>query len=338
MGPVFSYNGALAALRSRPILLLLLLTPGIPEYLSGSSPINAIILNPGQFVFQLLANLGLYGSGALLIHDARVRWNKGWITVVLLGLAYGILEEGVALSTLFDPKAGPVGSYGVYGHWLGVNWVWLAGVVPFHAIFSITIPIVLLGLALPKTQRTRLLSEKGTAAALVILASTVVFLMVLVFRSSGYWMGLPVLLASLVSIGALVWAAHRIPAWPLSSSAMPQNTSFRNLALVGASFFVVSEVVPSLGESIGFPAAADFAVAILVQALYIEYMTKQNWVDNPRGILAFAIGLLIPIAALGFLSEVLVPFTLLADIAMVLFFRRLWANYSPEPAKKGRLG
>ena len=99
-----------AYLKAHPVIALLALTPGIPEYLSSSSPLNAVIFNPPQFAFQLLANLGLYGSGALLIHDARIRWKKGWASVLLLGSAYGILEEGVALSTLFDPKQGPWGT------------------------------------------------------------------------------------------------------------------------------------------------------------------------------------------------------------------------------------
>ncbi len=58
---------AINYLKNRPLLCLLLLTPGIPEYLSSSSPLNALVLNPVQFLFQLFANLGLYGPGALLI-------------------------------------------------------------------------------------------------------------------------------------------------------------------------------------------------------------------------------------------------------------------------------
>jgi hypothetical protein len=83
-----------------------MLSPGIPEYLTGSSAVNVIVLNPIWFVCGLIANLGLYGPGVLLIREAKVRWYKGWATVLLLGAAYGILEEGIALSTLFNPNAG----------------------------------------------------------------------------------------------------------------------------------------------------------------------------------------------------------------------------------------
>ncbi len=159
--------------RRHPVVCLLLLSPGIPEYISGSSPTNAIVLNPAMFGFQLAANLGLYGPGVLLVREAMVRWNKGWATVLLLGAAYGILEEGVALSTLFNPNANPVGKLGVYGHWLGVNWVWVAGILPVHMIFSISLPIIAPGAG--RARRTRgksLLSRRGLRVGSVVLAST----------------------------------------------------------------------------------------------------------------------------------------------------------------------
>ncbi|MDG6981287.1 MAG: hypothetical protein JRN51_09295 [Nitrososphaerota archaeon] len=52
------------------------------------------MLNRVLFAFQLAGNLGIYGSGALLIYEAKVRWKKGWAMVLLLGGVYGILEEG----------------------------------------------------------------------------------------------------------------------------------------------------------------------------------------------------------------------------------------------------
>ena len=152
--------GIKAFLGRHPALCLLLLSPGIPEYLTSSSPINAIVLNPPQFLLQLALNLGLYGPGVLLVREANVRWGKGPATVLLLGAAYGILEEGVALSTLFNPAAGPVGQLGSYGHWIGVNWIWAAGIVPVHMIFSISLPILLLGMALPRTRGQRFLGGR----------------------------------------------------------------------------------------------------------------------------------------------------------------------------------
>jgi len=94
------------------LLFLFLLTPGIPEYLGSASQVTWIVLSPLAFFGQLAANLGLYGSGVILIREAMIRWKKGWASVFLLGVAYGIVEEGLALWTLFNPLAQPVGRWG----------------------------------------------------------------------------------------------------------------------------------------------------------------------------------------------------------------------------------
>lgn len=325
-------RGFQAFLKSHPVLLLLLLTPGIPEYLSSSSAINAIVLNPPMFVFQIVANLGLYGPGALLIHDARVRWKKGWATILLLGVAYGILEEGVALSTLFNPNAGPVGSLGAYGHWLGVNWVWLAGVVPFHAAFSVSLPILLLGLALPETVDKSLLSKKKTVVVSAILVLDVFLLMVLVNQSSGYWMGSRIFILSLLAIGGLVWAARRVSPEALVPPQGAQGLSNRALASIGISFFPVAFLAQALGEKSGLPAAVDFFLVLAVQAFYLVFLSRRNWRDNQRGAVVLGIGLIVPIAVFGVLAELTLPMTLLADLAAFMFFRRLLAKYRPSPA------
>ncbi len=63
-------------LKSHPLLFLILLTPGIPEYLSASSQLTALVINPFGFLFQLGSNIGLYGSGVILIREAMIRWKK----------------------------------------------------------------------------------------------------------------------------------------------------------------------------------------------------------------------------------------------------------------------
>jgi hypothetical protein len=112
-----------------PAWFLILFAPLTAEYVSGSSP----YLNP----FVLLANLLLYGPGALLIRELRVRWRKGWLAVFILAVAYVVAEEGLMLNTLFDPTKNTAGRL------LGVNWVWTAGMVIVHSLVSILAPILL---------------------------------------------------------------------------------------------------------------------------------------------------------------------------------------------------
>src|SRR5256712_6277336 len=175
-------------LKSHPLVFLLLLTPGIPEYLSASSQLTLLVISPILFFGLLAANFGLYGSGVILIREAMIRWKRGWASVFLLGVAYGIVEEGIALWTLFNPLAQPVGNLGFYGHWLGVNWVWTVGLLIFHSVYSIGLPIFLFGLVFPELKTKSLVSGTRLAATALCLIGNSILLFVFVFAIySGYF-------------------------------------------------------------------------------------------------------------------------------------------------------
>ena len=329
-----------AFLRAHPAVLLVLLSPGIPEYLSGSSPVNAIVLNPGQFAFQIVANLGLYGPGVLLVREAKVRWNKGLASVLLLGAAYGILEEGIALSTLFDPNANPVGTLGTYGHWLGVNWIWAASILPVHMIFSISLPIMLLGLALPETRERSFLPGRKAGLALAVLAADVALLFLAVLKAGQYWMGWPVLLGSCGTVGVLVLAARLAPAGALESATDLPRVGPKVAAVVGAAFYPVVLVSQFGPASAGVPAAVDFVLVLLVQAAFLVFALRiLGRHENERVRLGLAIGLIAPIAAFGVVAERALPLILMADLLAGLFFMRVWRRYpsvkaAGEPKEK----
>ena len=335
-------NGVKTFLKSHPVVCLLLLSPGIPEYLSSSSPINALALNPPMFAFQLVANLGLYGPGVLLVREARIRWNKGLATVLLLGAAYGVLEEGVALSTLFNPEANPVGTLGTYGHWLGVSWIWVVGILPVHMIFSITLPILLLGLALPGTRGKNFLAGRKLELAALVLGADVAALFLVVWRVEQFWMGWPVFLASWAAIGILVLAARRAPSEALAPKYEEPRMGPARATVLGIVFYpavLLSEFLPAAAN---LPAAVDLVVVVAVQAAFLVCILRAlGSRRNERVILSLALGLIMPIAAFGVVAERALPLTLVADVAMVLFFVKVWRRYptdgpqvgsEPEPA------
>src|SRR3989454_1087390 len=103
----------------RPLLALVLLSPVIAEMLSGSSP-PLEWLNP---ITPLLL-IWLYGAGILVMRETAVRWRTGWPSILLLGAAYGIIEEGLAVKSFFDPGWMDLGTLAWYGRWFDVNWVW----------------------------------------------------------------------------------------------------------------------------------------------------------------------------------------------------------------------
>jgi hypothetical protein len=142
--------------RITPALALFLLAPAIGELLSGSSP-PLEFFNP----FALFLLCLMYGGGALLVREAVFRWKQGWLSMLLLGAAYGIAEEGLACKSFFDPGWMGVGILGSYGRFGGVNWIWTIELTAFHAVFSIAASIILVTLLFPEKKKEPWLSDRG---------------------------------------------------------------------------------------------------------------------------------------------------------------------------------
>lgn len=102
--------------RLAPVILLFFLSPAVGELLSGSAPPVEYFQPIGFIVIHLL-----YGCGAILVRELTVRWQKGWLTMFVLGAVYGILEEGLTIKSFFDPNWMDLGILNSYGRWGGVN-------------------------------------------------------------------------------------------------------------------------------------------------------------------------------------------------------------------------
>src|SRR5467141_1463761 len=145
---VVSMAGAATHPNRRPLLGLILLSPVIAEMLSGSSP-PIEWLNPIAALFLIW----LYGAGVLVMRETAVRWKTGWPSILLLGAAYGIIEEGLAVKSFFDPGWMDLGTLAWYGRWFDVNCIWAVWLTIYHAVVSIAIPIFLVEWIWPTDSR-----------------------------------------------------------------------------------------------------------------------------------------------------------------------------------------
>jgi hypothetical protein len=127
------------ARRHAPVLVLLLLAPFVAEVLGGSTPASMLAGFP--------LSVGLYGTGALLVREVARKRGLGWISILLFGAAFGVIEEGLVLQSMFNPHF--LGLDLTYGRVLGVNWAWAESLVFYHALLSITVPILLTELLFP---------------------------------------------------------------------------------------------------------------------------------------------------------------------------------------------
>ncbi|KPU62774.1 hypothetical protein EP1X_06890 [Thermococcus sp. EP1] len=150
-------------------LLLSLLSPFFGEVMSGSTPPLEII-NPFSFLFLW----AFYGGGVLLIREAWIRWGRGYLRLMLLGITYGIIEEGLAVKSFFDPNWMDLGVLATYGRIFETNMVWAVWLSIFHAVFSISIPILLLEIFYPEFKEKSLLAKRGLKITLIAFISALI--------------------------------------------------------------------------------------------------------------------------------------------------------------------
>lgn len=122
--------------RIAAVLGLLVLAPWVGEFLLGNIPLREIAALP--FLVPL------YGAGALLIREVARRTGRGWPTMLVLGLAYGVIEAGLVDQSLFNPS--------FEGHefqvvtpvpLLGISAANAMSFLVGHVVWSIGIPIAI---------------------------------------------------------------------------------------------------------------------------------------------------------------------------------------------------
>jgi hypothetical protein len=186
----------------------------------------------------------LYGSGALLVRDYARRWQKGWRSILILGAAYGIIEEGIMVRSFFSPTWKDLGVLATYGRWLGTNWVWAEWLAIYHAIFSITIPIFLVELTYPQF-KTRIWLSSRTR---ILFHGLLILAIILGFFAFPYDPGILAIAGCIAAVVALGWLAKRIP--NISPTNRNLKISWKILVPLGFSvpsiffFLFTSAIIP----------------------------------------------------------------------------------------------
>jgi hypothetical protein len=301
----------------------------IAEFLTGSTPVITIFLSPIALPFLF----GLYGCGVATIREVCVRWSKGWPTVLLLGAAYGIAEEGFGTKTFFDPQSSVVGALGSYGHFAGVNWVWAFQLTIFHSLFSIGLPILLIGLLFPTTRGERLVGDRGLLELFLLFLATAGIMFVLFDRSYTPSATLLLLFGGIVLV--LVLIAFRAPSTWSTPSAALQRARLPKVAIVGGlfvwSFFAINWILPAfipfpillIGLELGLCGAAGWAVLRNIES------------GNPRDRLALAAGMLSFLVVLSMIETIIGD--VLAILATAGVFYLLFSLYRRTDPRRGAI-
>jgi len=286
--------------RYASVIALFVLSPLVAELLFGATPVS----NLGA----LVAVAPLYGGGAVFIRELARRRGSGWGRIALLGAAYGILEEGLSLQSMFNPDLFNAGVVGARA--LGVNWIWTEWTVGYHVVWSISIPILLAELLFPDRRAEPWLGRVGVAvAAVLFVVGTVALAAIFRIFVTPHFRTPPILAAgaALVVVGlvalALGWpsAPHVTkpagPRRPAPSPCLVGPVAF----VAGVAWFNLLVLPPALRT--GVLALVPLLLGLLVAAGLTALLRRwsaagRTWTDLHE--LALVLGALMPSMLFGY--------------------------------------
>ncbi|GAB2606095.1 hypothetical protein Aab01nite_01010 [Paractinoplanes abujensis] len=188
--------------RIAPALGLFFLAPLVAEFLLGNLPITLLP--------AVIALAPMYGGGALLIRELVRRRGLGWPSILVLGVAYGVLEEGLTTQSLFNPgyadqhllTEGFVPA-------LGISVPWTLYVIGLHVFWSVGAPILMTEAIARDRRTTPWLGRTGLIVTGVLFAAGIATTTAITMAmwpytaTPGQFAGTGVVLALLVAGGLL---------------------------------------------------------------------------------------------------------------------------------------
>ena len=260
-----------------PALALWIVAPIFGELFSGSSPLNEYI-NPVTFL-----TLGLlYGSGVIICRELVIRWNRGWVSLLLLGFAYGIYEEGLLVQSFFDPGWMDLGILATYGRFAGVNWIWTEHLTIFHALISICASVAFVEILYPERRRESWVHGFWWVANWVGFLGVYVLWEILTTYDPGGWK-----VVSWLAILGLVLLARFIPK-PEAREAVPPAVRPWRYFLVGFLGMIGQFLLIYYGtEKNTFPFVIKMIVLLVYDLLILALVLRWNrrgaaWDDRHR--------------------------------------------------------
>ena len=148
----------------KPILFLFLIIPFLTELLSTNLSLNQFFQ---PITFLLLTIIG-YGLPVLVIRELSVRWNLSALGIFILGLAYGIYNEGLLAKTLLLSANVPIPTFDHYAYLFGINFSWMATITVWHAFHATLFPILLTHHFFPNYSSKPWLSKKAVYFSFIL--------------------------------------------------------------------------------------------------------------------------------------------------------------------------
>ena len=245
--------------RLAPVFVLFSLSPFVAEFLLGDFPLTYL---PLLFVLA-----PMYGGGAVLIRELTRRAGRGWPTIIVLALAFGLLEEALVTESLFNP--GYAGAHLLdrgFVPSLGIAIPWTLFVLTLHTVWSISTPVSLVEGALPQRRTTPWLHAPGLIVVCLVFVAGV-----FAITAGSYQMGdhfaapWPRLAVSAALVVVLILVAFRLPKPAPADDPRPAPSPWWvfALGLAGGAVFMLGFRSSLLWLGVFLLPAAFVVVAVL---------------------------------------------------------------------------
>jgi hypothetical protein len=256
-----------------PALVLFVVAPLFAELLFGSTTVTRL--------GALTVVVPMYGGAAVLIRELARRRRHPWLRIVLFGLAYGIVEEGLVFRSIFDPVLFGASAFG--GRALGVNWVWACWVTGYHLVWSVVIPIAFIEtifrsrepwLRLPGVVLCAVLYSAGAAALSHYVRQNL---------SPTFQLSDSQLLWSAIASAMLVFAAFFLPLNPVRPQSYPPVPPIwvcAVTALTASLLWFALLRLPAALRTVPyflFPLGIALGVAVVVALVIGRWLQSANW-------------------------------------------------------------
>jgi hypothetical protein len=274
--------------RIAPALLLVVLAPVIAEFLLGDFSIRSLPL--------VLVFLPQYGCGALLVREVARRTGRGWPTMLLLAVAYALVEEGFTTQSLFNPNYARLRllDYG-YVPALGTSLNWSLFVLSIHVVWSISTPILIAEGVAAERRTTPWLRRPGLAitAALFVLGCVLTTSFSL---ASHFVASVPQFAAVAVLVVAAVVAAFTLfrpsAGGAAASTDRPPPPSPWLVGVVSFALATAFELIEHFAQGPATPAVVGvlgmLACEVVAIVLIARWSRRPGW--GPHHYLAIATG------------------------------------------------
>jgi hypothetical protein len=260
--------------------LFLLVAPGfLAELLSENTPLLTA-LHPAPFILMVLS----YGVPVLLIREFAAARRLDPLGIILLGIGYGMLNEGVIAKTLTLVGGLPIAEFAGYGKLGTVQSGWAIFILFWHALHSVLYPILLCEWLFPSAAGRRWFITRGARRLVYFMILIVLVLYSLYFlvkeRSDVGTFAFYIALTLALAWIAARWCTIR------ERAAAPPRASYAP-ALIGAAAILFNIF------QFWSPSHIPFATFLMLTAATIAFaaaaMRRAGWRPVPE-LLLFGLG------------------------------------------------